>query len=361
MSSIDKGLRDRPALESAHAVFVDRLIRLIGALAPEADDKETKAFQAKLEDYRKAAIDPTRQMEVPRITESCLITCQQYFKLSKKYLQDREAEYTEIISILRDAAKVTIGDSSEFNAQVLASSERFGRLAHVDDVRVLKQHLVQEVVTLRHTVEEKQKRDERAYNQLTGRVEMLQAKLEAVEAEASLDGLTRIANRAQFNRVFARTIDQARDKGTPVAFAMLDIDNFKHINDTHGHPIGDRVLVCAAQWLTRSIRQTDFVARYGGEEFAVVLPNATAAQVEDRLVKLLEDVASSSYEYELLGKKEKVRFTLSCGLADLHADETGEEFIQRTDEALYEAKKTGKNKVVCRKKKGLKSLLGWGS
>ncbi len=120
------------------------------------------------------------------------------------------------------------------------------------------------------------------------------------------------------------------------------------------------MLVCTAQWLTKGTRQTDFVARYGGEEFAVLLGNATAGQVEERLKTLLENVGGSSYEYELLGKKEKIRFTLSCGLADLQAEETAEEFIQRTDEALYEAKRKGKNRVVARKKSALKSLLSWG-
>jgi diguanylate cyclase len=345
---------------SPFAVFVDRLITLVASLAPEAESRDTAVFRGKLEEYRQVVIDPSRHLEIPRVTEACITTCQNYFKLSRKYYTEREAEFTEIVSILRDAAKVTIGDSTEFNAQVAASSERFGKLAHVDDIRELKKHLVAEVSTLRQAVSEKQQRDDRAYTQLTTRVEVLQSRLTEVEEEASLDALTRIANRGRFQKTLARMMEQAREKGTPLSLAMLDIDNFKSINDTHGHPIGDRVLVCAAQWLGKGTRQTDFVARYGGEEFAVLLGNATAGQVEERLKTLLENVAASSYEYELLGKKEKIRFTLSCGLADLQAEETAEEFIQRTDEALYEAKRKGKNRVVARKKSGLKSLLSWG-
>jgi diguanylate cyclase len=347
--------------ESAFSTFTERLLSLLSALAPDAEGEDTKVFRDKLEEYRRVVIDPARKMEVSRVTEACITTCQHYFKLSRKYHLEREAEFTEIITILRDAAKVNVGDSSEFNSAVIASSERFRKLVHVEDVRELKQTLVTEVSSLRHAVEEKQKRDERAYEQLTVRVESLQARLSEVEEEASLDGLTRIANRGRFQRAFARMMDQARANGTPLSLAMLDVDNFKQINDTHGHPIGDRVLVCAAQWLGKGLRQTDFVARYGGEEFAVVMPGASAAQVEDRLNRLLEDVANSCYEYELLGKKERVRFTLSCGLADLHADETAEEFIQRTDEALYEAKRKGKNRVVARKRSGFKSLFGLGS
>jgi diguanylate cyclase (GGDEF)-like protein len=91
----------------------------------------------------------------------------------------------------------------------------------------------------------------------------------------------------------------------------------------------------------------------------VLLANSTAGQVEDRLRQVLADIAASSYEYELMGKKERVRFTLSCGLTDLQPHEGEEEFIQRADEALYEAKRKGKNRVVARKRGTLKSLLSW--
>ena len=349
-----------PTADTPLASFVERLLTVLNSLAPQAEQTNTQAFQKKLEDYRAVVLDPSRRMEIPRVTEACIIACQQYFKLSKKYQSDREAEYKEMISILRDAAKISIGDSAEFHAQVMASSERFGGMMQLDDMREIKRQLASEVATLRSTVEEKQKRDERAYAQLNSRVETLQERLAEVEEEASTDSLTRINNRGRFQRTLTRMLDQARQNGTPLSLAMLDVDNFKAINDTHGHPIGDRVLICAAQWLSKGLRQTDFVARYGGEEFAVLLGNAHVGQVEDRLKQILADIAASSYEYELLGKKERVRFTLSCGLVDLLPSETEEELVQRADEALYEAKRKGKNRVVARKKSGLKSLLSWG-
>ena len=90
------------------------------------------------------------------------------------------------------------------------------------------------------------------------------------------------------------------------------------------------------------------------------MANASVGQVEDRLAQLLVNVAASSYEYELLGKKERVHFTLSCGLVDLLPSEGEEALLQRADEALYEAKRKGKNRVVARKRSALKSLLSWG-
>jgi diguanylate cyclase (GGDEF)-like protein len=346
--------------DAPFVVFLDRLLTLMGSLAPDAEPKETAAFRAKLEEYRDVVTDDSRHLEVPRVTEACISTCEKYFNVSRKYYTTREAEFTEIVTILRDAAKVAIGASAEFNSQVAASSERFEKLALVEDLRDLKRRLVSEVGSLRHAVEEKQKRDDRAYAQLTTRVEVLQSRLTEVEEEASLDALTQIANRGRFQKTLAHMVDYARTHGTPLSLAMLDVDNFKAINDRHGHPIGDRVLICAARWLAKGIRQTDFVARYGGEEFAVLLGNATVSQVEERLKTLLENVGASSYEYELLGKKEQVRFTLSCGLADLQPEETAEDFVKRTDEALYEAKRRGKNRVVALKKSVFKRLLSRG-
>lgn len=302
---------ERSGAESAFVVFVDKLIVLIASLAPEAESRDTQIFQEKLEEYRRVVTDPTRHMEVPRVTEACIATVQHYFRLSRKYHTDREAEFTEIISILRDAAKVSVSDNTDFNAQVVASSERFGRLVHVDDVRVLKQTLITEVQALRQVVEEKQKRDERAYQQLTSRVETLQAQLEEVEEEASLDGLTRIANRGRFQRTYARMLEQAREKGTPLSLAMLDVDNFKSINDTHGHPIGDRVLVCAAQWLTKSLRQTDFVARYGGEEFLLLLPETDLDGARGMVRRIRDQMASAGLGELHLG----VRCRLTAGVA----------------------------------------------
>jgi diguanylate cyclase len=299
-------------------------------------------------------------MELPRIIESCIVTCEAYFRSSASYHKAREKEFTEIISILREAASVAAGDSSEFHAQMVASSDRFTRLTQLDDVRELKHRLTAEVQVLRRTVDDKQQRDQRTYIQLNQRVESLQARLSEVEEEAALDPLTRVANRRGFQRALARMLSQAQSQKLPLSLAMLDVDNFKVINDTHGHPIGDRVLLCTAQWLTKGLRQTDFVARYGGEEFAVLLGAATATQVEDRMRDVVAGIASSSYEYELLGEKERVRFTVSCGLTDLQDGDTEETLLHRADEALYEAKRKGKNRVAVKKRSALKSLLSWG-
>ncbi len=361
---VELGLRKPQAADVAQdgtlSSFVDRLLALLLELPPSAETGDTDKFREKLEGYRSLVTDRTRRMELPRAIEACIFTCETYFRTSLKYHKARENEFTEIVSILREAAKIAVGDSSEFHSEMVAATERFNKLGQLDDVRELKHRLTAEVTVLRRSVDDKHQRDQRAYVQLNQRVESLQARLTEVEEEAALDPLTRVANRRGFQRTLARMFDQAKSQNVPLSMAMIDVDNFKVINDTHGHPIGDRVLLCTAQWLTKGLRQTDFVARYGGEEFAVLLGSASAGQVEDRMREVVAGIAGSSYEYELLGEKERIRFTVSCGLTDVQEGDTEESLIQRADEALYEAKKKGKNRVVVKKRSALKSLLSWG-
>jgi diguanylate cyclase len=127
---------------------------------------------------------------------------------------------------------------------------------------------------------------------------------------------------------------------------MLDIDNFKHINDTHGHQIGDRVLLCAAQWFSKSVRSSDFLARFGGEEFAILLSGVDLAQGKSKFTDLVAKIATSSYEYTQDGKNCELRFTVSCGVAEFVPGETVDDVIRRADQALYKAKSKGKNRVV---------------
>ncbi|MGC4085898.1 MAG: GGDEF domain-containing protein [Vicinamibacterales bacterium] len=338
----------------AFAVFLDRLMEVLQQLAPEADPEQREEFQIRIREYRAALHDPRRRHELPQVTDACILLCRTYLEGSRTYHAEREKELTEVITILRDAAKLSVGDSSEFNSQIIESSERITRIVQLDDIRELRKRVSEEVASLRLAVAEKQQRDEQAYARLTSRVEALQQKLSEMETEATVDPLTKVGNRRRFDSALRRLVNKAGESGQSLALAMVDVDHFKKINDTHGHPIGDRVLLCVAQWLAKGVRQTDVVCRYGGEEFAILLPGASSTEVEGRLKKLLMDIANSSYEYDVLGRKEKVHFTVSCGLVDLEAGESEDMFLKRADDALYEAKKKGRNRVVARKR----GLLG---
>lgn len=344
----------------AFATFLDRVLDVLARLAPDSDAGQLDAFQEQIKGYRQAFADPQRRSELSSIGDACVATCKRYLEGSRDYRGEREKELTEVISILREAAKLSVGDSANFHAQVLASGERFNAIAGLDDIRDLRKRIGDEVGTLRRAVAEKQQRDESAYTQLTSRVETLQKKLSDMEVEATMDPLTCVGNRRRFQLSLTRMIAQANQAGVSLSLAMVDVDHFKKINDTHGHPIGDRVLVLVAQKLAKAVRQTDVVARYGGEEFALLLANVSAADVESRLKNLLTEIAATAYEYDILGRKEKVAFTVSCGLTDLIAGESEDDFVKRADEALYEAKRKGRNRLISRKRSLIGRVLSWG-
>jgi len=354
---VEKGLRrlragpreGAGALEPVLVSFVDRLLRLLADLAPDADPAQTTSFLAELERQRQRLRTLEDADALASLTASCLAACETYLHGSRRYLGAKEAELTELIGILRDAVSAVSGGSSEFNAELLGSSQRITALAELDDLRELKRQLATEVTTLRRAVEEKQRRDDETYSNLNLRVEVLQMKLVRAEEEAALDALTRVANRRSFDRALRRMTTAARQSSAPLTLAMLDVDAFKKINDTHGHPIGDRVLLCAAMWLGKSLRQSDFLARYGGEEFAVILNGTTVAEVEPRLSAILADIGGRSFEYDAGTTTKTVQFTLCCGAAELVPGDSDENLLKRADDALYEAKRKGRGCIVIKK------------
>ncbi len=157
------------------------------------------------------------------------------------------------------------------------------------------------------------------------------------------DGLTGIYNYRYLMKQLEEEIKRAERYGRSLSVAMIDVDLFKHVNDTHGHQRGDDVLRGLVQTLTTNTRETDIVARYGGEEFAVVLPETDLADALDVAEKLREAVAKASYARE---KGSSIKITISLGVATYPALASNQEdLLRRADDALYAAK-TKRNVVV---------------
>ena len=173
---------------------------------------------------------------------------------------------------------------------------------------------------------------------------LVEIKAELVESRKLLgqDALTGTYNRRAMDAILEREIARARRDAEPLVVAMVDIDHFKNINDTHGHAVGDAALVHLARVAKSMLRGNDAFIRYGGEEFLLVLPE-TALQggmhVAGRLQALLEK-APLVHE----GKSIPMRF--SAGVSALKDDDTEGLLLQRADGALYKAKRAGRNRVV---------------
>jgi diguanylate cyclase (GGDEF)-like protein len=156
------------------------------------------------------------------------------------------------------------------------------------------------------------------------------------------DPLTGLANRVLFERVLDRELAKAWERGGGVGVLMLDIDHFKRVNDTYGHPIGDLVLRQLADVLRATLRRADLPARVGGEEFAVVLPMYGRIEPFSAAEKLRQAVELASFG----DPSEPFHITVSIGCAVGRSGETPAQLVAAADKALYRAKESGRNKVV---------------
>ena len=163
-----------------------------------------------------------------------------------------------------------------------------------------------------------------------------------VERQALVDGLTGLANRRQAEDALASEVSRAARFGGPLAIVIGDLDDFKAVNDEHGHPVGDTVLREFAAVLARSVRDVDIASRWGGEEFLLVLPGTDAAGAV-RLAQRIRDYV----EGRTLVTPEgiPVRVTASFGIAELEDGDAAEQLVASADAALYQAKRAGKNRV----------------
>lgn len=157
------------------------------------------------------------------------------------------------------------------------------------------------------------------------------------------DELTQLSNVRYFRIRLATEIERSEKSAKPVSLLMIDLDHFKKINDTYGHPVGDEVIRATAAQLKANVRTTDTPARYGGEEMAVILPNCTA----EHAVKVAEKIRMSLEKLEIVTEKGPLKFTASLGVATYpdHADNR-ESLIEKADQALYRAKHGGRNRVA---------------
>jgi diguanylate cyclase (GGDEF)-like protein len=167
--------------------------------------------------------------------------------------------------------------------------------------------------------------------------------MDLLAKRAMIDGLTGLWNRACFEQRLASELSLTRRSQRPLACAMLDLDHFKRINDTHGHPFGDEVLRGVAQVIQDACRTEDVPCRYGGEEFVLLLPNTALEGAMSLAERIRTAVANTPFVF----RRERVPVTCSIGIADnLRVAGGDTSLVDLADQALYRAKQDGRNRAV---------------
>jgi diguanylate cyclase len=248
------------------------------------------------------------------------------------------ATFIERLSQMTESTSTYHGQLEE-NARLIEQAKSIAEIAPVlKEVVAATRNLAHDSLSARDAM-----RDMREKVQATeAELAKLHQELDRVSNQARHDPLTGALNRKGLDEALERELSNVRRKDTPLCMAMLDIDNFKSLNDRLGHATGDAALTHLATVAREVMRPQDTLARYGGEEFVILLPDTALDSGIDAMTRLQRELTRRFF----LTGAEKVLITFSAGVAQLSATETGMDAIRRADQSMYLAKRAGKNRVL---------------
>ena len=226
--------------------------------------------------------------------------------------------------------------------QALSALTNIQEAVSSGDLAMVRQETERATGAIRDMITARREDAQRRIDYLGAELQRMRDELAEAEAQGQRDALTGLLNRGRFDQCIANSVALVQASGGKLALFMLDIDHFKKVNDTYGHPAGDEVIKAVARTLERSFpRQDDIVARFGGEEFTVIcqqVDNDVAVMLGERARKAVSDLSVSTTAGELSP-------TISVGYALLTGEDTPETLLARADSALYQAKQAGRNRV----------------
>lgn len=250
----------------------------------------------------------------------------------------------ELIHQMLQQIAVLGSTTDRFQNKLGVYAETIGTADSLESLTGIVREMVEESREVQSVVSQTQNRlqDEHARaSELTDRVRQLEDEIRKLSDEVSTDPLTQIANRRGMMRAFEAEQARVERQGTPLAVGLLDVDNFKKLNDQLGHQTGDEALKFLARRVSESLRPVDVVARYGGEEFVVLLPDTPLDEAQKVLTRLQRNLSAEFFTHD----ERKVFITFSAGVTTYRLGEAIEAALDRADVALYEAKRTGKNRT----------------
>jgi diguanylate cyclase len=244
---------------------------------------------------------------------------------------------TELLSVSEHIAT----NVENHNTEIEANAQQVDKLQTSGEMETIKQTLLHHMTTLlssnRHLQED--------LVCTRYRLEEQAQEIDHVRQEARRDALTEAANRRAFDEKLHLLLDDWRRHDQPFVLVLADLDQFKRINDAHGHQAGDHVLKAMGKGLAELTREGDFVARYGGDEFAILMPKTTREVGMELADGLRRGIADNSFCFATRGGGVAISF--SMGVAVPHEGDTDESILQRADQAMYRSKRAGRNHVEC--------------
>jgi diguanylate cyclase len=341
----------REACGEARRVLQHRnhLVEQLGVLCHELTDSLTDL--AEDDSWVRGQCDAMRhQLEegvnargVRRISQLLHDTRMRQHELRKERDAAKAALKQLIHQMLQDMAELgqqtgRFQDSLSGYVETIVHADTIESLADVVREMVEDTRAVQSLV---NQTQEKLQTEHARATELTDRVKELEDEIRRLSDEVSTDPLTQIANRRGMQRAFDIEQSRIERNGGSLAVSLLDIDNFKRLNDQLGHQAGDEALKFLSSTVKSLLRPSDALARYGGEEFVVLLPDTPIEEAQAAVTRLQRELSAKVFMHE----NKQVFITFSAGVTLYRLGESIEVALDRADEALYEAKRAGKNRT----------------
>jgi len=286
--------------------------------------------------------------------------------LSQRALDDAERRLKEVLykqsqlkaslSEARDAIKTMLAGfvdhladfaeaTSDYHDKIESCAGKISSATDISELESVLGEVMRETRTIQ--INAQRSRDElrttqKKVQESEARINELERELETTSDLVRHDQLTGVLNRRGLEEIFAKEASRATRHETSLCVALIDIDNFKKLNDSMGHDTGDEALIHLATVCRETLRPQDTVARYGGEEFIILLPDTPLEDAGIALTRLQRELTKKFF----LHANEKVLITFSAGVTQMHPEDVQTSVIKRADEAMYQAKQTGKNRVV---------------
>ncbi|MDP2694572.1 MAG: GGDEF domain-containing protein [Gallionella sp.] len=263
----------------------------------------------------------------------------------KQSLSEAKTTLKSLMATFIDRLGEITESTGDYHQKIERYSQKIGKSNNLTELSHLLEDIMQDTRVIQASAL-------RSHEELVGtrkQVQEAEAKIRKLELELAQvselvhqDQLTGALNRHGLDEAFEREATRADRSHTPVCVALLDIDNFKRLNDTMGHQAGDQALVHLSQVIKEALRPSDAVARYGGEEFIIILPGIGLEEATATVERLQRELTKKFFLHE----NDRVLITFSAGVALRAPQELQEDVIGRADKAMYQAKHTGKNRVI---------------
>ena len=271
------------------------------------------------------------------------------FDVDKKILSQKTADIARLISLMNKYLGDAIDSSANGSSNVANIKEKLNSFSNTsstkEDLDRLQTKLVEAAISIENemnNVNENLKSGQEQVTKLENKIAQLEKELQQTKASSRLDHLTGVLNRRSYEEELSKVESLYQRTQQDYAVVFFDIDHFKNVNDTYGHDAGDIVLKTFSTLLKKLTRDTDILARYGGEEFIATLHY----QDKEELHKYISRIKSAVTSNKFLYKDQKIRITFSAGVTIRSIYNTKEEAISDADKLLYEAKNSGRNKII---------------